>query len=357
MKSVTFVDYYGNCNAEGKSVGHAPKALMEYAALLEGAYSLCAVLPKCVAAEVNQDIFTDVQILPNQIVNDSDLSLGKRIRDKFKLFSNIRIALRMAKSDCVWFYRTDFFLFFYLWLHGLPKGRKYICLVYQQSFAGGVLGNVLDFFYQKGLRKFDAVIYTQKNAKPKHPYTLYMPDYYYDADRYGAYSSGKKEERVVCLGTMNVYKQLEETVEVFRNLSLALDIIGPFSDEDRFEHIKASAPSNITMENRFVPTEEYYQRLSAAKYTILPYDRKQYAGRTSGVLQEALFCQTIPIAPRQLLEENEMVGIGYCELQDLKDTSKWENTGELEVKMRDALHAYPNKDMVRKELKEMLEEL
>lgn len=358
MKSVTLVDYYGSCNGEGKSIGHSPKVLLEYASLLEKEYSLDAILPDCVAEAIDAKPFVEIKRLPYQITEDANLKLSKRFYDKIKLFRNIAISLKEARGDVVWFYRTDFFLFMYIWLHGLPnmrvsKRRKYICLVYQQSFARGWRGKILNYIYERGLARFDAVLYSQKNAVPSHRRSMYIPDYFYDAERYEKYASPKKDNLVVCLGTMNVYKQLEQLVEAFRNLPQKLEIIGCFSDEERCRKLSAVATENVMIENRILPANEYYQKLSSAKYTVLPYDMRMYQGRTSGVLQEALFFQTIPIAPRQLLEENEMPGMGYQNLRDLENARFW-CIREIDEDLRNQLASYPSKEKIRRNLETLL---
>ncbi len=45
----------------------------------------------------------------------------------------------------------------------------------------------------------------------------------------------------------------------------------------------------------------------------------QYQSRTSGVLIESLFLDTVAIAPKQLLAENQIGGIGYDRIEELKD--------------------------------------
>ncbi|MFI3202559.1 MAG: hypothetical protein R3Y54_13750, partial [Eubacteriales bacterium] len=48
-------------------------------------------------------------------------------------------------------------------------------------------------------------------------------------------------------------------------------------------------------------------------------DELQYAGRTSGVLLESVFVDTVPIAPSCLYEVGDMKGIRYERLEDLKE--------------------------------------
>lgn len=316
-KLITLVDYYGNCDANGKAVGHSRKVLEEYCSLVKGEYEVDAVLPKCIACETNRTLFHEISLLPFQIMEEGSRGIVKRIIDKVKLFVNIYQALKKSKGDIIWFYRTDFFLFFYFCLFKRPQKQKIFCLVYQQKFAEGSLGRILNAIYQRGLTKFDGVIYSQRNMPPKHDNTFYMPDYYYDQNKYGKFLNIKKKYLAVCLGTMSSYKKLEELVEAFNKNEIPLEIRGKFFTRGRINKLMKAARSNVYIEDRILTEDEYYLGLAEAQFIILPYDMKQYSGRTSGVLIEALFMHTVPVAPRALLDENGIVGIGYETLSEL----------------------------------------
>lgn len=325
MKKITLIDYYGNCDASGRSIGHSPKVLTEYCSLIKDEYQVEAILPKCIVEEIDKTLFHAVKLLPYQIVEEGQRGIGKRIIDKIKLFINISQSLKKAEGDVVWFYRTDFFLFFYFCLHKKSQKHKLCCLVYQQKFAEGNLGKLLDAIYRRGLQKFDGVIYTQKSAVPKHNYTFYMPDYYYDPDKYSKYQGIEKKFKAVCLGTMSPYKKLDELVEAFNQNGIPLEIVGKFFTRDRANSLIQKAGRNIYIEDTILTEEEYYSKLAEAQFVILPYDMKQYAGRTSGILVEAMFVHTVPVAPWELLEENGLVGIGYGDLKELENEDVFGN--------------------------------
>ena len=358
MKRIILVDYYGNCDASGTSIGHSPKVLMEYRRLLERQYQVEAVLTKCIADEIDRDLFERIQILPHQIIEEGSRNLGKRIWDKVKLFHNISLSLRKADDAVLWFYRTDFFLFLFFALHRKPLNKKILCLVYQQKFLDGKIGRILNFFYKMGIQKFDGVIYTQKNFPPEHTHTFYMPDYYYDREIYSKYCGIKKEKKVICLGTMSPYKKLEELIAVFEKNGIPLEISGKFYDQERFEKLKQKAGNNILIENVILPQEIYYEKMAGAQFTVLPYDMRQYTGRTSGVLLEALFMQTIAIAPSDLLKENGMPGIGYENLQELsKAEFIEEKEKDIIVELEQELQDYPTRKEIQKELLNFLKEI
>lgn len=319
-ETITLIDYCGSCDGEGRAIGHSPKVLMEYADLLKDHYKLEAILPLCVYESVKEGTFDRITNLPYQIVEEGNRGLLKRLVDKYKLFRNIGLSNQYSEHKICWYYRTDFFLFFYYFFHRKPKDKIMICLLYQQKFAEGILGKTLNIIFKRGLSKFDAVIYTQKNMKIPHPKVFYMPDYYYDA-KYEPYRKMPKDDKVVCLGTMNPYKELEKLVDVFNANGIKLEIAGKFLDQQRYLDLQHRAKDNVIVENVVLSADDYYKKLADAKYSILPYDMKVYEGRTSGVLLESIFVGTIPIAPKRLLEENEVRGIGYDTLQELLESS------------------------------------
>ena len=235
-ETIVFIDYCGSCDGEGKAIGHSPKVLMEYADLLKDHYKLEAILPLCVHESVKEGTFDRITNLPYQIVEEGNRGLLKRLVDKYKLFRNIGVANRYSEQKICWYYRTDFFLFLYYFFHRKPKDKTLICLLYQQKFAKGLLGKALNLIFKRGLSKFDAVIYTQKNMKIPHPKVFYMPDYYYDA-KYEPYRKMPKDDKVVCLGTMNPYKELEKLVDVFNANGMKLEIAGRFLDPVSYTHL------------------------------------------------------------------------------------------------------------------------
>ena len=324
MKKVLLVDYYGTCDKEGNPIGHSQKVLQEYSNLIKEQFIVSVAISPCLMNGLVGE-FEEIISLKYDISADGGASLWVRITDKFKLISNIRYALKKKDYDIVWFYRTDFFLFFYFFLKRSRKIKqpKIIGQVYQEEFVAGKLSKILNFFYRRGSLKFDGLIYTQKGMAGFHGNTLYIPDYYYDEVKYGKYKNIPKQEKAVCLGTMNPYKKLEELVEAFNDNGMMLEIKGYFYEKERFQRLLQIKKENITIEDIVLSEDEYYRMLAEAKYSILPYDMEQYGCRTSGVLQESLFLNTIPVAPTELLKENGIDGIGYESISELSMSESW----------------------------------
>lgn len=315
VDKLLLVDYYGTCDEGGKPIGHSPKVLQEYCDLIEGKYTVGAALASCFVQSAG-DRFCDVLELKYDIRSYGQKGLAERIIDKLKLFYNIHQVLQIEDYDIIWFFRTDFFLFFYFYLKK-KSDKKIVGLVCHEEFAQGTLGKILNYFYQKGALKFNGLIYTQKGMACFHPNTIYIPDYYYSKEKYQRYEQIEKKEKVVCPGTMTPYKKLEELVDAFNTNGIDLEIKGYFYDKERFHNLLKMKKDNIIIEDVILGEDEYYRMIADAKYCILPYDMEQYVSRTSGVLQESIFLNTVPVAPAGLLKENGIQGIGYEDISEL----------------------------------------
>ncbi|MCM1038229.1 MAG: hypothetical protein NC434_02825 [Ruminococcus sp.] len=328
MKKVLLVDYYGTCNLAGEEVGHSSKVLKEYKGLIEGYYEISAALSPCLVRKITNaqsKTYHKIYTLKYDICMENLKSVRKRVCDKFKLFYNLAQVFQNRDYDIMWFYRTDFFLALYMLLFipsklGRKKYPKIIIQIYQNSFGQSILGRILNYIYYAGFRKADAIISTQRGFKDLKKPILYIPDYYYDAQKYERYQETDKEDKVVCVGTMSPYKQVSPLVKAFNRNGFPLEIRGYFYDKEQYQHILEIKKSNITVEDAILTEEDYYHAIAKAKYAVLPYDMGQYQCRTSGVLQECVFLDTIAIAPKQLLQENQIRGIGYQDIEELAET-------------------------------------
>lgn len=320
MQKILLIDYYGMCDKEGQAVGHSPKVLEEYGDLLKDEYEISAAVSPCLLKGIKGG-FAEVYGLKYDICVENGMSIKNRILDKGKLFSNIIEALKIEGYDLYWFYKTDFFLFFFFCFRKRKREKKMMAQIYQGSFGSGKLKTILNWFYKKGMLKFDGITYSQIKTPSMHPNMLYFPDYYFDKKKYGQFQTSEKENKVVCLGTMNPYKKLEALIDIFNRNGYLLEIRGYFFDKNFYRDLCSKRKQNIIIEDKVLTEKEYYTALAEAKYTVLPYDMEQYQSRTSGILVESMFLDTIAIAPRQLLQENQIDGIGYENLEELSDAA------------------------------------
>ncbi len=340
------VDYYGTCNGEGKTIGHSPKVAREYRDLFLKTDQVDIAASPCVANAVEGAGFGHIYRLPYNIVEADYNRLSKRITDKFKIWVNIHRVFQIPGYDLLWFYRVDFFFLLYMLFAGKTQGRR-ICLVYQMGGGQGMLGKMIDWVYDRGIRKFDGVIYTQERMKVPVKHFLYMPDYWYRKEKYDRFAALPKEEKVVCLGAMNPYKKLEELVDVFNELGYPLEIAGYFFDRKRADRLRQGARDNIFIEDRILEDAEYYEKLGSARYAVLPYDMDQYKNRTSGILLECAFLGVVPIAPEGLLRENGLAGIGYASVKEIHEKIFQYSVSEILEVNREKVRKNFNEECIR----------
>lgn len=334
MQELTMCGYYGMCDVQNNIVGHIGKVTKEYMELLDEEYKVYLMASPCIFDGIKRETNVSGEKLKYDILIDVPFTMKKRIADKWKIMKNIWQCIHNSCTKTLFFYQTDFFFFLYIFLFYKKGSKRIFALIYQQNFTGGKFEGILNYVYKKALTKLEGVIYTQKKQEILHDKTLYISDYLYDAEYYEKYNVTPKEEKVVCLGTMNRYKQLEELIDVFKDIDIPLEIYGRFDDKERVQQLMKKKSDNVVICDCILSTEEYYQKLGKAKYSILPYDMKQYVSRTSGVLLESIYVGSIPIAPKLLLEQNGIVGYGYDELEELKyfkwnENSKKNNAGEI----------------------------
>lgn len=126
------------------------------------------------------------------------------------------------------------------------------------------------------------------------------------------------------IGTMTESKDIEGLVETFLNSDIHVKIIGKFVDKSLYSILKEKIKTcgSILIEDKYLDNDEYYSLIAESRYVILPYKQSYYNKRTSGIILEAMFLDTIPIAPEYLLEFNDVKGIGYSDISEVSDLLK-----------------------------------
>lgn len=317
MEKLLLVEQWGSCDANGKTIGHISKVLSEYLNLLQDHFRISVAVNSNLLHGIDRELFENIHLLDNCICEEENKSILVKIKDKIKVFSNIHKAWNQKGYDVIWFFRGDFFMLMYAMVHRKVKGTRYYCLLYHNQYGSGIVAQIIDFIYRHGIRRFDGVIYTQEKMFVPHNRTFYMPDYLYKPQMYQKYIAEEKDNKVVCVGLMNHDKDLEGIVKVFNETGYPLEIAGRFLDKQYLRYLRSFANENIIIEDVILSKEDYNNKLGNARFAIIPYKMSAYKGRTSGVLQESIFLQAIPIAPKQLLEDNGIPGIGYESLEEL----------------------------------------
>lgn len=338
-KKILLAEQWGSCDAQGKTIGHTSKVLNEYVDLLKDSFEISVIAHPNLLETADKGCFCSIKYLEHSICEEEKKTFFIRIKDKIKLFKNIHQIWQQKGYDVIWFFCGDFFLLLYALFHRKVKGTKYYCLMYHNQYGDGIIAKIVDFIYRHGIRRFDGMIYTQEKMSVPHDNIFYMPDYLYCPDKYCEFILKEKADKVVCVGTMNRDKDLEGLVQAFNVNGYPLEIVGRFLEREHFEYLKSIAKENIQIRNEILTKEDYNRKLGEARYSIIPYKMSAYSGRTSGVLQESMFLQAIPIAPKKLLEDNNISGIGYNNLQELKqmDLLLQNRDGKLNVSIEQLL--------------------
>lgn len=330
------VEYQGRCDREGMAVGHAPKVLWEYLQIIRNDCEVSIFAPKVILKELpgeerkNADL--RAKVLPRHIVMKGKTPLREKITNKLHMFQNIRSTLKHSDADILWFFNVEYYLMLYLFLHKKPR-QKIVCTLFLDGYHADaraglkakVVACVKQWIFKQAQKKISLIISTGKNFTFQNCRWEYIPDYYDKKELYEPYrrrelSGAGKEERAVCLGTMGNGKQLEEMVKAFVRIGYPLTVAGRFYDSKRLEELRRIAGQKseiIEILDRYLSEEEYLSLLSRAKYTVLPYSPHNYAKQTSGVMQEAVFLDTVPVTYRAILEGNGVPGVGFESWEEL----------------------------------------
>lgn len=358
MYCIGIVDYENGTNTNKIPLGHVNKIIEEYSVLLKGEYSSCIIASESVVKSIDKNIMmqNEYMILPYENVLKITKKIMYKITLRIKSILNIRAVFRQDKCDTLWFINVTYMLYIYL-LIGRKRNKKIVCTMYRQNFSDETFGRIIDFFYKKALKKVDLLISSCNSFSFSHNNVLFMPDYYYQ-DKYIQYIPKEKKEEIVCIGTIDKRKRIIDIIPVLNRLNYPVIIIGNFVSDSYYNEVKEKAGTNITVINRYLSYDEYYTYLGEAKYCIFPYDKEQYQSRTSGVLIESMFLNTVPIANKQLLQINDIKGIDIkllstCQEKDLRNL----NLDSFYMQYRDKKAASYNLDVIRKELLDKVREL
>ena len=234
------------------------------------------------------------------------------------MFSNISKVLHESGEDVLWFFNVEFYLFLYLAIFG-NAGKRIVVTLFLDGYHTGRLAGIKQRIFEAGQRRVFKCISTGPSFKFRNMPSVFIPDYVCDDSIYGRYRNASKEAYAVCLGTMDHGKQLEELVDAFSRISYRLVIAGRFYDKEWAEGLRLKAAGNIEIRDEYLSSEEYLKLLSGAVYAVLPYNEGYYASQTSGVMQEAVFTDTIVLTHRDILSGNRVPGIGYASYRDITD--------------------------------------
>lgn len=314
--TICMAEYQGRCDENGTAVGHAPKVLGAYHALIRERFATEVFAPRCILKAAAPESTKGAKVLRHCIVMKGRNSLFTKIANKLRMFANIRSVFLYTKADKIWFFNTEFYLMLYLALFG-NHGKEIYVTMFLDGYHGGIVAKIKQKIFEKAQKKMKCVISSGPRFQFKNAEQVFLPDYPYEEEAYAAYRKLPKEEYAVCIGTMGAEKEIEELVECFSKNGYPLQIAGRFYDKERLKKLREAAGYRVNIRDENLAGEEYLTMLAKARFVVLPYQPKQYGNQTSGVLQEAVFLDTVPISYKEVLEHNEVPGIGFSEWSEV----------------------------------------
>lgn len=311
-KSMLLAEYLNYVNQDSEAIGHGKKVFQEALNLLQDYYAV-----NCTSSAEYRPVGQGGKHRSMPAISQTKRGLQLNI----EVFKNIHRIFTHATEDIVWFTNVEWRLLAYLAF--VPKKNKVMLTIYRDVIkdieeSSSKLKWLKLAFVRRGLKRTDLVIVTNKNLNLSSK-QVFLPDYYY-SEQYKQYNTTNKSERILCVGSMRESKDLRGIVHHFSGTDIPVYIVGSFADKNELNFLKENSNDNIIIEDRVVPYDEYYRLIANSRFTIMPYDMKNYEAATSGILQESIFLDAIPIAPMKLLDFNSVSGIGYDQLGDLPMT-------------------------------------
>lgn len=304
MRKIVMLDSWTVCDDKGDPCGHGWKVSNEYYNYLCDDFD--------VVQYVNSDMLPYIN---NKRAKPLPFST-KRTKNKFEkiviFWKNLKYIYYNYSNAIIWLYVPNIYSVVSMIL--LPKkNRSLVSLMYEDYSSNKIKEIIFKIF----LLKTDLVFVTNKKLLNRVNNGVLIPDYSYNTDFYSKYKKYPKKERVICLGTMNSKKRLDEAVDAFAKNGYPLYIAGVFENKETYKRLQKNKADNILIEDRFVNSNEYYELMGSSKFCLAPYDESLYKNRTSGVIQESIFMGAIPITCKSILKFLDIKGVGYKKISDL----------------------------------------
>lgn len=311
MKNIYLCDYIGTCDEDNKPTGHQIKVLNEYYNILQGEYSIRFAIPKFYIDFINNKDNEDILTLESYI-KTGIVDLKTKLNNLYYKISSIRKILLKTGSDTIWFVNFDYFLGLVLLFTRIPKNKNVILTTFMDEYNNNssLSDKIKSKLFKFALSKSNLIITSNKIVSKKYCNSIFVPDYYYH-DEYNKYKNIEKKNKVINVGTMGQVKDLEGLIDKWNIDTYTLEINGRFEDEKRYNKLKIKCDGNIIIKNNNLSYIDYLSKIAESKFVILPYKESSYSNRSSGVLLETIFLGSIPIAPKFLLNFNNIKGVDY----------------------------------------------
>ena len=311
---ITLIEYLNYTSADGATIGHGKKVLGQRAELLSDEYMVECVCSSSYLPDGCSQAGQALDVISQE---------GKTIKEINKaVFRNLRsCAEHLPESDVIWFTNSDWHLMAFLpFFH---TSAKIIVTAYRDirkdvAASKSKLAFLKKYLVEQGIKKTDLFAVSNRALQLSNN-QIFVPDYFFD-ESYAGYVSETKIDRILCVGAMRKSKDLDGVIARFRGSDVPVYIVGGFQEKDWLAQLKQQSTPNIRIEDRIVPYDEYYRLIGESRFTIMPYNMNVYETATSGILQEAMFLGSVPIAPEKLLQYNGVRGVGYHAVSKLPNS-------------------------------------
>lgn len=342
IMKINIVDVICLVNDKKVPVGHEEKAINQAAMLIdcEKEYTVGKYYKACAKEG-------DMQSNPITI-EATDCMFIKYM----KCIVNSIFSICINTDDIIWFINMNEAVLWAIML--LPKKCNYILTTYidwDQKFAKKCkCRRIRKVLIEKALGKVDLLIVTNPHYHAKGNY-IHLPDFYLDM-QYERYIHQQKTG-IVCVGVMSENQGILEIAKAFRDSDERIVISGYFRDKEYFHKVRHYESDNVVVRNVVLSYEEYIKRIGEAKYVVIPY-RDSHANKTSGVLQETIALNSIPVSFPEFLRYNNVEGIAFEKYEDIPGKIKAYEKGEKTVHNDWSVFSYHT---VQKKFNDKLSEL
>jgi glycosyltransferase involved in cell wall biosynthesis len=339
------IDYNGVTDGALEPVGHAMGVAENFYSMLRDKYAVTYVAPKPYADRFCAD---ETIVLPLNINLSHKTDKSEIVRKNLKYISQ-------SCTDGILFF-CHFVADYSVYLPQSNRNRGGVCVCFSHipgrkpgdSLFKKIIRPIYAKYKSRGMKRARLIFKSNVNLRFFNKCEIYLPDYFFDAASFTQYRNIIKEDLTICLGQNHKEKKLVELIHAFRYIDKRLLILGKFFDDDFLNqclHEKGDS-RDITIENRYISRDEYYLALARAKFSVLPYDESFYYERTSGVLLDSLFSNTVPVAPETILKFNNLPGIGYknlCELNSITlDSFDYIEFSTVAERLKNSVYDKPN---------------
>ncbi len=284
MKNIIIADVK-SVNVRGKSPGHYFTVADNYSTIFRN-NGICI---KVAGGPVYQEAFSDVELLPYDVVNEESTIISK-----IKIMLNMK---RLFKKKATVILQSNAVATSYLGIALFASKKNPVYMIQYNTM--GLDSFVKRCLYRLAYPKIAGMICTGEliGRAYKKPYCV-VPDYIYTKDVHLSERSAYRYD-ICMVGLICEDKGVLEAIEALVHTNYKVFVGGKVSSDILKENIEKAAQNheNITMKLGYLSDAEFETAITSSKYCLLNYS-DAYSEHSSGVVYDVLFSGT-PIIARK----------------------------------------------------------